>query len=84
MNETELQNVQASIQQLTAQALSLYYRVQTVMDFVDKKGGLGGASDSAINAYNALSAIHDLVNNQVVAQGDYLSTLTQNTNTPQY
>lgn len=84
MNEQELANIQTSIAQLTSHALSLHYRIQAVIDFVDKKGGLSGASTGTINAYTALAQIHGLINNQAVVQGDYLATLTQNITAPQY
>jgi len=84
MNEQELANVQASIKQLTEQVLSAYYRSKATIDFVNKKGGLAGATTQSINAYNALVQIVALIDNQATAQGDYLATLTQNLTSPQY
>lgn len=84
MTEQELANVQASIRQLTEQALSAYYRSKATIDFVNKKGGLAGATAQAINAYNALVQVVALIDNQATSQGDYLETLTQNLTSPLY
>ena len=84
MTEQELNNVASSIQTLTQQALSLYYRSKATIDFVNKKGGLAGATQATIDAYNASVAIVTLIENGAPAQGDYLGTLTANVTSPQF
>lgn len=84
MTEQELANVTSAIQTLTQQALSLYYRAKATIDFVNKKGGLAGASQATIDAYNASLAIVTLIDNGVPSQGDYLATLTGNVTSPQF
>jgi CRISPR/Cas system-associated endonuclease Cas1 len=80
----EIANAETGILQVTQQLLSAYLRAKAIIIFVDKKGGLAGASPAFINAYNAQAQFVALLENQATVQGDYLATLTQATTHPQF
>ena len=84
MTPEEIANTEQAVLQVTTQLLSAYYRAKALIDFVNKKGGLAGASTSTSNAYNAQVQFVALLDNQANAQGDYLATLIQATDHPQF
>jgi len=85
MTIEEIANIEQAINQLTQHALSLYYRTNATVDFVNKKGGLAGASAETINAYNALAQFVLLIGGKVTTTpADYLGTLTQAVSSPQF
>jgi len=84
MTIEEIANIEQAINQLTQHALSLYYRTNATIDFVNKKGGLAGASAETINAYNALAQFVLLIGGNATTPADYLGTLTQAVSSPQF
>lgn len=84
MTVQQLANATSAISTVTQQLLSAHLRAVQTRIFVDKLGGLAGASDQTVNAYNAMLQFIALLENEVTVQGDYLGTLTQNVNSPQF
>lgn len=84
MNKQQLANATSAISTVTQQLLSAHLRATQIRIFVDKNGGLAGATDQTINAYNAMLQFIALLENEAVVQNDYLGTLTQNVNSPQF